>query len=107
MRGLQVPRCSWRPVLRKYSTARVQRNQDKTKVTLENVFSDWNKERIHSANKLSAVTDVWKANHSKFEGERDTRDAAVLVPLCHINGETSILFMQRSKHLNSHSGEIW
>ena len=35
-----------------------------------------------------------------------TEKAAILLPLCVVNGQLSLLFTLRSKALNAHSGEV-
>ncbi|KAH3755206.1 mitochondrial coenzyme A diphosphatase NUDT8-like [Dreissena polymorpha] len=71
------------------------------KVDLESVFSDNNK--IHVQSKLDTARPLIRplANPKGPKSE-----AAVLVPMCYIGQEPSILFMMRSRDLNSHSGEI-
>ncbi|XP_048729331.1 mitochondrial coenzyme A diphosphatase NUDT8-like isoform X2 [Ostrea edulis] len=74
---------------------------DKSTVTFGNILSNENRVRIQ--NKLQkyeqpvirkvAVSD----NHKK---------AAVLVPLCTVNGEPSLLFMVRSNLIPAHRGEV-
>ena len=70
-------------------------------VTLQNVFDDTNKERVRRLLPTIRIPD--RPGRSKEVKSL----AAVLVPLCLIDGEPSILFMKRSIHLKSHSGEIW
>ncbi len=35
-----------------------------------------------------------------------TRRASVIVPLCHVNGEPSVLFTRRSQYIKRHKGEV-
>jgi nudix motif 8 len=42
----------------------------------------------------------------RYSNARPTRDACVLVPLCTVDHEPSILFTVRSAHLNNHRGQV-
>ncbi|RKP26241.1 NUDIX hydrolase domain-like protein, partial [Syncephalis pseudoplumigaleata] len=42
----------------------------------------------------------------RYSEKQPVRDAAVLVPLCTVDGQPSVLFTLRSAELNSHRGEI-
>ena len=45
-------------------------------------------------------------NKAKLKNSDNLRKAAVLVPLCEVNGKTSLLFTVRSSDLRNHSGEV-
>ena len=75
---------------------------DKTTVTFENILSEEN--RLRTQNMLKkceqpVITKILITKHSK--------KAAVLVPLCTVNGEPSLLFMLRSNLIPAHRGEVW
>ncbi|XP_061197237.1 mitochondrial coenzyme A diphosphatase NUDT8-like isoform X2 [Saccostrea echinata] len=84
-----------------YHSSRVLHNE--SKVTFENILSEENKRRIqdklqNNVNEQSVIRKVTVSdNHKK---------SAVLVPLCTVNGEPSILFMVRSNLIPSHRGEV-
>lgn len=42
----------------------------------------------------------------KFGYKEHVRDAAVLMPLCQVNGEASVLFTVRNMNMRTHRGEI-
>ncbi|KAI9489292.1 NUDIX hydrolase domain-like protein [Zychaea mexicana] len=42
----------------------------------------------------------------KFKYKSNVRDAAVLMPLCNVDGQPSVLFTVRNLNLRSHRGEI-
>ena len=69
-------------------------------LTLENVLSDANKKRVQEAMQLVKTPSRPDALNL------GDRRAAVLVPLCYVGGEPSLLFMMRSLHLKYHRGEI-
>jgi len=71
-------------------------------VTLDNLFSESNKLSVQT--KLRTSQPVFKPDQLD---PQERRKASVLVPLCLIDGEPSILFMMRSRHLSNHRGEIW
>lgn len=81
---------------RKFSTS-----QTRSTLTLDNVFSAENRKqtimRMQKAKPFFVRPDL-EPNRSK--------NAAVLVPLCLVNGEPSLLFMIRSRFLKNHRGEI-
>jgi hypothetical protein len=75
---------------------------NKTTVTFENILSKEN--RLRTQNMLKkceqpVITKLLLNEHSK--------KAAVLVPLCTVNGEPSLLFMLRSNLIPAHRGEVW
>lgn len=84
------------------SDSKDSRNENEEKkiiVTLGSIFSDENKTRVQNKMKLVVVP------RPDIPGNNERR-AAVLVPLCYVNGEPSLLFMMRSIHLKQHRGEI-
>ena len=68
-------------------------------VTLDTVLSDANKTR--SQGKLNSVDPI-RDNKKKPKVSK----AAVLVPLCTVQGEPSVLFTLRSSQLTKHRGEV-
>lgn len=70
-------------------------------VTLGNVFSDENKQRLIDS--VPPHITPSKVTHGKGK----PRKAAVLVPMCLVNNEPSLLFMVRSMNMPSHRGEVW
>ena len=67
-------------------------------LTWDTVLSEENRQRcIKKMSKQKAVRDV---------DSKSKRPGAVLVPLCLINGELSLLYTVRSKNLKSHRGQI-
>lgn len=69
-------------------------------VTLENIFSDFNRKIVLSRMKNA------KPLVRPVGDQKKGREAAVLVPMCHINGEPALLFMIRSMYMKNHRGEI-
>lgn len=45
-------------------------------------------------------------DHDGLFGEREFRDAAVLIPIIDRGGDAHILLTQRTEHLSSHSGQV-
>ena len=84
------------------STVRLQSTA--STVTLENILSEANKTRVQS--KLLDVNPVRKVPHWAKGKEHTMKKAAVLVPLCTVNGEPSVLFTVRSSDLTHHKGEV-
>lgn len=78
--------------------------KDRTTVTIDKIFTEWHKQQILNSKKLQSAKAVFRPDRADYTQDRE---AAVLVPMCHVNGQPSFLFMQRSIHLKSHSGEIW
>lgn len=70
-------------------------------MTTENVFSEAN--RLRCQGKLTEIKPVRSLSWAKG---KNLKQAAVLVPLCHVDGVPSILFTLRASHLNSHRGEV-
>lgn len=70
-------------------------------VSLNSVFEDTNKLRV--IEKLKASKPLKRPDLSLSSAEDN--EAGVLVPMCHINGEPSFLFMVRSLNLRNHRGE--
>ena len=75
-------------------------NDTETCVTLDDIFSKTNKQRVHAR-----MGDV-KATQRTDTMENVSWRAAVLVPLCYVDREPSFLFMVRSVYLKNHRGEI-
>ncbi|KAK3582784.1 hypothetical protein CHS0354_035721 [Potamilus streckersoni] len=68
-------------------------------VTLNNIFSESNKMRVQQ--NLNSVKAVRSAPF-----RQDERKAAVLIPMCMVDGQPSLLFMVRSSQLRNHRGEV-
>ncbi|WAR13696.1 NUDT8-like protein [Mya arenaria] len=64
------------------------------------MFNETNK--FHVQTKLQTSHPLLRPDSQKYKAKRP---AAVLVPMCYVNGEPSLLFMMRSQHLNNHRGE--
>lgn len=75
-------------------------NGKRSIVTLDNIFADSNKKHVQEK-----MTDVKTIPRPDITDTKDWK-AAVLVPLCHVKGEPSLLFMVRSVFLKNHRGEI-
>ena len=71
-------------------------------VTLENIFSDSNRQRVQEH--LDTVKPV--RTLAMMGVKEPVRVAAVLVPLCVVAGEPSVLFTLRSSSLKKHRGEV-
>ncbi|XP_063408485.1 mitochondrial coenzyme A diphosphatase NUDT8-like [Mytilus trossulus] len=69
-------------------------------VSLKNVFSDDNKTAVQK--KLSTYTNKIPEKFKK----KGARNASVLIPLCTVNGEPSLLFMVRPMTMAQHRGEV-
>ena len=65
---------------------------DKNTVILENILSEENRVRVQSTLQKYEMPTIRKVTVSE-----DHKKVAVLVPLCTVNGEPSLLFMVRSK----------
>lgn len=74
---------------------------DQNAVTFENILSDENKLRV-----LKALQKYDLPSLRKVTVSGDHRKAAVLIPLCTVKGEPSILFMVRSNKIPAHRGEV-
>lgn len=70
-------------------------------VTFENILSEENKLRV-----LKALQKYDLPSLRKVTVSGDHRKAAVLIPLCTVKGEPSILFMVRSNKIPAHRGEV-
>ncbi|XP_052760127.1 mitochondrial coenzyme A diphosphatase NUDT8-like [Mya arenaria] len=70
-------------------------------VVLDEMFNETNK--FHVQTKLQTSHPLLRPDSQKYKAKRP---AAVLVPMCYVNGEPSLLFMMRSQHLNNHRGEV-
>ncbi len=71
-------------------------------VSFDTVLSDSNKGRVQE--KLVGLHP--ERTVPAWAKKRVMRKAAVLVPLCRINGEPSVLFTLRSTDLSHHKGEV-
>ena len=71
-------------------------------VTLENIFSDSNRQRVQEH--LDTVKPV--RTLAMMGVKEPVRVSAVLVPLCVVAGEPSVLFTLRSSSLKKHRGEV-
>ena len=71
-------------------------------VTLENIFSDSNRQRVQEH--LDTVKPV--RTLAMMGVKEPVRVSAVLVPLCMVGGEPSVLFTLRSSSLTKHRGEV-
>lgn len=69
-------------------------------VNPENIFSNENKSRVEK--QLSSVQRV----KTVVPYQENPKDAAVLMPLCYVNNEPSLLFMVRSWKVPVHKGEV-
>lgn len=74
---------------------------DQNAVTFENILSEENKLRV-----LKALQKYDLPSLRKVTVSGDHRKAAVLIPLCTVKGEPSILFMVRSNKIPAHRGEV-
>ncbi|XP_021339332.1 nucleoside diphosphate-linked moiety X motif 8-like isoform X2 [Mizuhopecten yessoensis] len=81
--------------LRSYSD-----NRTSTVVNTQNIFSEENKCRVQR--KLLTVKPVKRV----VPQHENPKDAAVLIPLCYVNNEPSLLFMVRSWKVPVHKGEV-
>ncbi|XP_050413159.2 mitochondrial coenzyme A diphosphatase NUDT8 [Patella vulgata] len=91
----------------KYSTRSSPTADVKSGVNLENIFSDKNKERVKksllSIQPVRTIEDIVKPKHKPL---KINHDAAVIIPLCVVNDEPSVLFTLRSSSLRKHRGEV-
>ncbi|XP_013404095.1 uncharacterized protein LOC106169237 [Lingula anatina] len=83
----------------------------KVDVSLENIFSSENKVRSQRALNTSGieVKDEECAAPAKsivIPIHQKSREAAVLVPLCTVNGVPAILFTLRTTRMNNHRGQV-
>ena len=74
---------------------------DKNTVILENILSEENRVRVQSTLQKYEMPTIRKVTVSE-----DHKKVAVLVPLCTVNGEPSLLFMVRSNLIPAHRGVI-
>jgi hypothetical protein len=75
---------------------------DKSTVMFENILCEEN--RVRTQNKLKKYEQPMVR---KIHVQDNHREAAVLIPLCTVNGEPSLLFMVRSNLIPAHRGEVW
>ncbi|XP_076472414.1 mitochondrial coenzyme A diphosphatase NUDT8-like [Babylonia areolata] len=82
--------------------SRTQTAAENDEVTFENLFSDTNRQRV-----IDHLDTVKPARSSEMMGVKTAgKTSAVLVPLCMVDGEPSVLFTLRSSSLRSHRGEV-
>ena len=74
----------------------------KEEVTLENIFSDSNRQRVQD--QLHTVKPV--RSLEMMGVKKQAKVSAVLVPLCMVGREPSVLFTLRSSSLRKHRGEV-
>ena len=74
----------------------------KEEVTLENLFSDSNRQRVQD--QLHTVKPV--RSLEMMGVKKQAKVSAVLVPLCMVDREPSVLFTLRSSSLRKHRGEV-
>ncbi|KAL4221676.1 nudix (nucleoside diphosphate linked moiety X)-type motif 8 [Mactra antiquata] len=80
-------------------TVKQIRQMSTYQLSLQSVFDEPNKTRV--IEKIKSTKPV-----NRPDIKTTGREAGILIPLCHINGEPSVLFMVRSFQLNSHRGEV-
>lgn len=68
-------------------------------LTLNTVFSDTNKSRVQRA--LTRLPSSYVPQE-----EAKSKRSAVLIPLCLVDGQPSVLFTLRARHLSKHAGEV-
>lgn len=94
------------PVLQLRATlSRTFSSSTSAAVTVDNVLSKGNESRCKA--QLAAMSQARDAaaDHARAQGKK-SRTAAVLVPLCTVNCQPSILFTLRSNKLYTHRGEV-
>merc|ERR1711872_102926 len=69
-------------------------------LALNNVLSETNKSRVQQALKRLPASYVPREDAAK------ARRSAVLIPLCLVDGEPSVLFTLRTRQLAKHRGEV-
>ena len=81
---------------------KIQTRKMSTVVTVDTVFSEANKNRVQEKLKMTKPVrelPVWAKG-------KQMKQAAVLVPICTIDGHPSVLFTVRSSDLTHHKGEV-
>jgi len=95
--------CSPWSFMHLHSARRLYTTSTKFTATLENIYSMENKSRVQE--RLLSVKPLRVASPKTLKPS--ALQAAVLVPLCYVNNEPSLLFMVRSKEIPKHRGEVW
>ena len=81
---------------------RIQARKFSSVVTIDDVFSNDNKNRVQE--KLLKTKPVREL--PTWAKGREMKKAAVLVPICTIDGQPSVLFTVRSSDLTHHKCEV-
>ena len=92
---LKIPSTNFGAVCRSYST---HTKPERFKLTFENILSDENRNRFL---KKCVKSDAIREQQAKLK-----KSSAVLVSLCHVNDELSLLYTVRSLNLTNHKGEV-
>jgi len=95
-----VPRTLRVPFSKVSSCAYSTSGTYKYPLTLNSVFSETNKTRVQQ--ELSRLPSSYVPREDAATGRR----SAVLVPLCFVGGEPSVLFTLRSSQMKNHRGEV-
>lgn len=91
---------NWRCELPFYVSSSYSTKTYNYPLTLNSVFSETNKSRVQEALSRLPTSYVPKEDVSR------SRRSAVLIPLCIVNGQPSVLFTLRARHLSKHAGEV-